>query len=309
MDDGILLVAHLDVELGEDAAFQAFRRDPEWLYGEAIGLSRAPLAMLEYSLRALRNQKRLRHQRLGVLVYADEGAACRFSKSLIRAAAKRVSKVLVLRPGSPSGRMVTQRRGLRTYQLVAEGKPGGLGKTLKRPDVLRWVCNKVEGMATLASPRERLEVYAAGMETAGFPNLLPHRVRARILVSYGESHVADETEARIRKLLGKGPITWQLHKTTDRPPMPDRRRNYPLVEELREVAAAWEIPLETETSASPSVAGLVPEETAVVCGLAPLARDLNTPHEAVQRTRLVQSTLLLTQFLVRNLERKGRRKS
>ena len=112
--------------------------------------------------------------------------------------------MLVLRPGSPLGRVITQRRGLRTYRLVAEGKPGGFGRTLRRPDVLRWVCNKVEALTTLGSSKDRLEVRAAGVDTTSFPGLLPHRVTTTVLVSYGENHVADRTERRLRELLGKG---------------------------------------------------------------------------------------------------------
>jgi D-alanine-D-alanine ligase len=303
MEGGTLLVAHLDMLLGDEVPFQAFRRDPEWLYGEAIGVSRAPLAMLEFALRSLRHQKRLRHQRIGVLVYADEARACRYSRERIARAASRVKRVLVLQPGSPSGKIITRRRGLRTYQLVVEGKPAGLGQAAKRTDVLRWACNKIEAMAELSSRKDRLEVFTVGLETTRFPDLLPHRVRARVLVSYPETHGADETEARIRGLLGKGGPVWQLHLVSDRPPMLERRRNAQLAQELADVAESWEIPLVQETSASPSVAGLVPEGAGVVCGLAPLARDLHTPHEAVQRTSLVQHTLLLAQFLVRDLER------
>lgn len=305
MDGGILLIAHVDMLLGEEVPFQAFRKDPEWLYGEAIGGSRAPLAMLEFALRSLRYQKRLRHLRIGVLVYADEARACRFSRERIARAASRVKKVLVLGPGTPAGRIITRRRGLRTYQLLVEGKPAGLGQAAKRTDVLRWTCNKVEAMATLASRKDRLEVFTVAIETTRFPDLLPHRTRARVLVSYPEAHAADETETKIRGLLGKGGPIWQLHLVSDRPPMLERKGNAQLAQELTEVAQAWEMPLVRETSASPSVAGLVPPGVAVVDGLGPLARDLHTPHEAVQRTSLVQHTLLLAQFLVRDLEGKS----
>ncbi len=64
------------------------------------------------------------------------------------------------------------------------------------------------------------------------------------------------------------------------------------------LAQRWEIPLETESSIWPSVAGLALDPAGVVCGLAPVARDLYTPHEAVQRISLVQRALLLAQFIL-----------
>jgi hypothetical protein len=64
------------------------------------------------------------------------------------------------------------------------------------------------------------------------------------------------------------------------------------------VAVQWEIPLNKETSLWPSVAGLVPPQVPVVCGLGPVARGLYTGQEAVSRISLVQRTLLLAAYLL-----------
>ncbi len=79
--------------------------------------------------------------------------------------------------------------------------------------------------------------------------------------------------------------------------MRDRRGNARLLKSLQNVATAWEIPLAKESSVWPSVAGLAPTSTSVLCGMGPVARDLYTPNEAVNRTSLVQRTLLLAQLL------------
>ena len=57
MDGGTLLVGHLDIPVNPRLGMEHFHRDPEWLFGEGIGSSRAPLAMLEYSLRAIRHAR------------------------------------------------------------------------------------------------------------------------------------------------------------------------------------------------------------------------------------------------------------
>ena len=297
MDRGMLFIIHLDQQLSEDQPFQAFRRDPEWLQGESVGLSRAPLTMLEFAFRALRSQKRLRHRKIGVLIYADEGQDGRFSRDRIATAAARAARVVVIRPGSPTGSAVVGRRGIRRFRLSAESEPRGIGQSAKKPDVLRWVCNKVEEIAAISSRKDRLEVSTVNIEVTRFPKLLPHRVRATILMTYPEIHAADHGEHRIRALLGKSGPKWQLHRLSDRPPMLERKRNQILFDDIRRVADEWEIPFEPTTSASPSVAGLVPEGTEVICGLGPAVRDAYTPNEAVNRTSLVQRTLLLTQFL------------
>jgi hypothetical protein len=104
----------------------------------------------------------------------------------------------------------------------------------------------------------------------------------------------------MRALLAKKGPRWELNCISDRPPMKERRATIQLAQKLAQVAGEWEIPLRRESSVWPSVAGLVPAKTACVCGIGPVARDVGTPHEAVQRISLVQRTLLLAQFLAKD---------
>jgi D-alanine-D-alanine ligase len=296
---GTLLIGHLDVPLSAAAAVQEFRRDPEWLYGEGIGLSRAPLVALEFVLRALKNLRRLRRLPVGVLYYADEGRDCADSTEIIRQTASQAARVLVLRPGNPESKVVTQRRGWRRYRLHAEGTPKRLGKAGKKPDVLRWMSARLDGLAALSSTKDRLTVAASNLRTHAFPMLLPHAVDVTVMVSYGEKAVAEETETKMREILAKDGIRWELEMLSDRPPMKSRATNRRLAEALAGVATHWEIPFGCESSLWPSVAGLVPAGTAVVCGMGPVAKDLYQPHEAVSRISILQRTLLLAEFLAK----------
>jgi D-alanine-D-alanine ligase len=83
--------------------------------------------------------------------------------------------------------------------------------------------------------------------------------------------------------------------------MRERRGSLKLAKEIEDVAVDWEIPLRHRSSLAPSAAGLVPEDVAAVCGVGPTGRDLGTPHEAIERISLIQHTLLLTQFLAKDL--------
>ena len=60
-EGGTLFIGHIDIPLESGVPVQTFRREPEWLYGEGVGVSRAPLVMLEFALRSLR-YNRLLHQ-------------------------------------------------------------------------------------------------------------------------------------------------------------------------------------------------------------------------------------------------------
>ncbi len=298
--DGTLLIGHLDVPVEETIPGQSFRRDPEWLHGEGIGLSRAPLVMMEYVLRGLKNSRNLQKMPLGVLFYSDEGRDCYYSSEIIREAAARAGQVLVLRPGNYENKIITQRRGQRKYILRAETAPKRPGKVSKQPDVLQWVAEKIDKMSQLSSRKERLSVAVTDIKSTSYPMLLPHRVIMTVMVSYGDERLADATEKHIREILGKSVVKYELELKSDRPPMKLRNGNRHLARLLCDVAEKWDIPLAQESSLWPTIGGLVPINTGAVCGMGPVARDLYTPQESVQRISILQRTLLLAEFLLKH---------
>jgi D-alanine-D-alanine ligase len=131
------------------------------------------------------------------------------------------------------------------------------------------------------------------------PMLLPHQLTATLLVSYPDEKIADELDRKLRDILTHRGLRFRLETLSVRPPMKERRANASLVRDLESVAAEWEIPLHRESSVWPSVAGLVPASTGVVCGIGPVARNVYTPEESVDRISLLQRTLLIAQFLAR----------
>jgi D-alanine-D-alanine ligase len=303
LEGGTLLVAHLDVPTMSSTLHQPFRRDPEWLHGEGIGTSRAPLVMIEFALRALRSIRRLRRLPLGVLLYADEGRDARHSSEVIRAAAAKAKRVIVLRPGLPGEGAILQRRGNRRFQLRVAGEAVSLGRAARRPTALRWTWDRLEEVSKLGSPRRRLSVSVLAMSSERHPMRLPHRVTATLFMTYPDVKTADRTEEKIRTLLGRKGPKWELVCEADRPPMRERPINTRLYNALAGVAEEHGMKLNKDSSAWASVAGLVPVRTAAVCGLGPTTKDRGTPLEAVSRIALVQYTLILADFLARELEK------
>jgi D-alanine-D-alanine ligase len=299
LTDGTLLVGHLDVPVESTLPSQSFRRDPEWLHGEGIGLSRAPLVVLEYVLRGLRNIRVLHKIPLGILYYTDEGLDCKYSAEVIQEAASKAKQVLVLRPGNPENKIVIQRRGQRKYIVSAETNPKRLGKLTRNPDALQWVATKIEKVIELSSRNDRLAVAVSDFKSMSYPMLLPHRVTMTVSVSYGHEKMADAAEKQIREILGLGTVKCSLEVVSDRPPMKLRNCNRKLAKQLIDIAEQWDIPIAQESSLWPTVGGLVPKGIGTVCGLGPVARNLYTPNEAVQRISVLQRALLLAEFLLK----------
>lgn len=294
---GTLLIGHTDVPIELDVPKEPFRRESEWLYGEGIGISRAPLVVMEFALRALRSIRQLQKKSLGIMYYMDEGRDCRYSAEIIKKAASLAKNVLVLRPGGMEGQIILQRRGQRKYDLIVEGEPYRLGKFVRKQEALLWTSQKLSEIARLSSKKDRLAVSTLGIRSDRFPMLLPHRVFASLLLNYLDVQHANETELKIRKILKDSQFKISLGLISDRPPMKERRVNIRLADSLKNVAKEWEIPWSKDSSLWPSVGGLVTSRIPVICGLGPAAKNLYTPKEAINRTSLIQRVLLLALFL------------
>ena len=299
LKNGTLVIIQVDSMLDAEIPYQAYRRTPEWIHGESVGTSRAPMAMFEFAIKALKKQNLLRKKRLGILIYSDEGRDCRYSKEKIQQASGLAGRVIVLGQGSVGGNIILGSRGIRKYQLLVEDKPRDLRPGTKIHDALRWTNIRTESMMQLSSQKDRMGVFVTGISVKRFPMMLPHRVQADLLISYYKSQVANKAEDDIRNILGKRGPKWRLNLISDRPEMTSRRDNRSLFNEIQEIAHELEIPITHTTSAFPSVAGLVPRGVGVICGLGPLVDSPHTPHEAVQRVSLFQRTILLSEILRR----------
>ncbi|MCG7988460.1 MAG: ATP-grasp domain-containing protein [Candidatus Thiodiazotropha sp. LLP2] len=296
MKDGTLLMCHIDVPFNSAMGGEHFHRDPEWLYGEGIGASRAPLVQLEFALRALQRARKLKSAPLGVMVYADEGRDCEESAEFIEQAAREAQNVLVLRPGNEDDSVVMRRRGQRRYRVYFQGKPRKLGQAQKQPGVMLRALQALEEISSIGDRQKRLAVATVDMQTESYPRLLPHRVVATLQASFPNAREADKLEQTINSILEK--FNGELALLSSRPPMPARRINNDLLKQIQMVAGKWDIPVNKETSLWPSAAGLVSPQVPVVCGIGPYARALYTGQEAVSRISLVQRTLLLAEFLL-----------
>jgi len=298
LDGGTILMLHIDVPVNSYLGVEYFRRDPEWLFGEGVGSSRAPLAMLEYTLRAIKHVRRLNRSKLGVVLYSDEGRDCVESAQLIKKVTRQAENVIVLTPGSSDDKVISARRGQRCYQLIVEGKSQKLGQAIRGTDLMRTVYGKLDAISALTDRKTRVAVSVVDLHTEAFPRRLPHRIKSIIQISYPSKEKAAELESQLKKILKGGGIQWNLALVSDRPPMIDKPINKKFFNSLKEIAGEWEINLSCETSLWPSVAGLVPENVPVVCGIGPVAENLFTSKEAVSRISLVQRTLLLTEYLL-----------
>lgn len=305
LERGTLFIGHMDVPLGGDTPTQLFKRDPEWLSGEGIGASRAPLVSLLYALRSLRNLRLLQKASIGVLYYMDEGRDAIYSSDIIRRASEKAKQVIILRPGGPLNHFVTQRRGQKRYLLTIEGKPHRLGKSVQEPEVLIWSFAKFQELSSLTSKKDHIALSVMDIKTESFPMLTPHRVLSTLYLTYLDPKMADLTEEKLKKGISGGRFKTRIETLSNRPPMRERKINHRLSKALTAIADEWDIPLPHESSLWPSVGGLISSKIPVICGMGPATRNLYTPQESVNRTSLIQRTILISQFLLKEFKGEG----
>jgi D-alanine-D-alanine ligase len=238
---------------------------------------------------------------IGVLYYLDEGQDVRYSSDLIREAASRAKRVLILRPGYPPDKVVVQRRGQKKYNLIVEGKPLRLGQRGKAQAVLPWTFERISQITKLSSRKEGVAVSAVDVHTERFPMLLPHRATATLLLNYLDPKIANSIEEKINDILHADAFHSNLEVISDRPPMKDRRINTSLANSLKKVADTFEIPFDKGSTLFPSAGGLVPASIPVACGIGPVAHNLYTPQESIERISIMQRTLLIAEFLAGKL--------
>jgi len=301
-EGAVLLVAHLDVPAGSSLPAGRFRRAPEVIHGEGVGSSRAPLVQLEFALRALRQVRQLLKRHIAVALYCDEGRDAVYSAEALSRLMGQARRVLVLRPAGPTNKAIVIRRGQRRLRLTVEGKPLRPGQARRQREAMMWLAGRMPELVALSSRDRRVSVSIGRLETNAYPMLLPHRVTGEIVLTYGDPAVADEIELKAREILGGTKNGASLTTISDRPPLRERKRNKTLANAVQRVAKHWEIPFATESSVWPSVAGLCPARTPVLCGMGPSATGLYTPDESVSRISLIERTLLLAEFLLEQEE-------
>lgn len=300
LEGGSLLIIQMDIPLEDNVPVQSFRREPEQIYGEGVACSRGPLITALFALSAIRHIRQLHTKKIGVLLYSDEGLNCQHSKELIKSITSKCARVLVLRPGNPENSIVNDRRGERVYRLTVEGKPRRLDRKGSYPELLGWTCSNLERISQDSINRRRFSLATVSLQTLGFPMKLPHRINAKVLMTYSSTRCADQVYGEMKRQLTGGKFTCDIELLSERPPLPKRSINNKLYGKLADVAGMWDIPLDKQSSAWPSAGGLVDKTVPVICGVGPIGYNVYTPYESISRISLTQRTLLLAQFLAKH---------
>lgn len=300
--DGTVFVIPMDIPGDRGSYPIPFRKEPEKLFGEGIASSRAGLISVLKTFDALYHVGKLDEKKVGIFVYGDEGQGMRYSGETLIKIAKRAKNVIVMHPGYNENKVIHQRRGAIKFKVVVEGSSMRIGSPTTG-NALDFLLEKVMEIKDLDRENKYLTVAVQDIQSKRYSMLVPHRVTANVFITYLDQDKAKKAEGSLRKIFQtkKKGIKTYLEKLEERPPMKNTKATLALEKELEDVAKKWNIPFGSESTLLPSAAGEVSKHAAVICGMAPSSKDLYTPNESVNRTELIQKTLLISQFLLKDL--------
>ncbi len=300
LKDGVLLVVPIDIPGHRGAYPIPFRKEPESIFGEGIASSRGGLMVALKTLDALRLLGKLANKKIGVFVYGDEGHGMRYSGPALKEASKQAKEVVVMAPGYNPNSVIYQRRGASKIKVVVEGTPKRIGAKNYTVNALDYLLSKTQELKVLDQKSPLLSVSVQNIETSRYALLVPHRVSATVIVTYTDPQKAKDAEKSIHKLFQSRQrgIKTYFEKLEERPPMLKKEGTKELLKKFEAIAEEWKLPFTSESTLLPSAAGMVDDKTPVICGMAPSTKNLYTPTESINRTELVQKTMLLTQYLL-----------
>ena len=79
---------------------------------------------------------------------------------------------------------MAQRRGQRKYRLVMEGKPRRLGAAGRAQGVFLKFSEALKKITAMSSRKQSLAVSPVDVKIDHYPQLLPHRITATLLLNY-----------------------------------------------------------------------------------------------------------------------------
>lgn len=296
--NGTLIVVPLDVP-SETESHRTFRRDPEWLFGEGIGSSSAGITCLLRAIDAIKGTKGKLREHIGIFAYMDESKGMRHSGKILHKLSVDASEVLILQPGSSNNKFIIGRRGMRKYRLLIERDSLRPGSKNKSKDCYEWFSERYQRILEEAKKYKKLDITVNDLQITGNHHLRPNRLIGTIYLSYGSTEDADKIETDIRKIFKSAnrSISASFGKLEERPVMRTSQNQEEILKSLEEISQHFGFAFGTDTSLMPSAGGDVHIETPCVCGLSPSAKNIYTDNECIDRSELIQKTVVLATCL------------
>jgi len=220
-EPGILVVSHLDTvhPIGTLQTLP-FRREGDSVYGPGIYDMKGGAYLAYYAARHLVRAGATPPLKITFLFVPEEEVGSPTSRATIEREAVKAKYVLVTEPARDGGKVVTGRKGVGRFDIVAKGRPAHAG--VRHQDGR----SAIREMARQILAIEAMTDYARGITTnvgeiAGGTgiNVVPAECRIGVDLRFPDAETGEEVCAKIRALTPHDPdVTLTIEGGVNRPP-------------------------------------------------------------------------------------------
>ena len=218
---GILVLTHIDTvhPLGTLQRALPFRRDGDRLYGPGLYDMKGGAYL---AFEAFRRVVRARSFRLPVVIMftPDEELGSPSSRALIEREARRARYVLVTEPARDGGKIVTSRKGVGRFEVLATGVPAHSGSAHSRGhSAIREMARQILAIEGMTDPECGITT-TVGMVSGGTaPNVIPQHCHITVDLRVRDAAAGEALAANIHALAPVDPaVTLTVTGGMNRPP-------------------------------------------------------------------------------------------
>ena len=298
----ILFLTHCDTvwPLGTLAARPPRIDDEGRFFGPGAIDMKGGIVIMLTALRGLVERNELPRRPVRVLVTSDEELGSRYSEKLIMKTAADCGLVLVMEPATKEGALKTWRKGVASYDLLAEGRASHAGNAPEQGinaivELAQQICALNEMNDLQHGTSVSVTVVEGGITT----NVIPPRATAQVDVRALTARAQAEVDAAILGLQARVPgARLQVTRHHRRDPMERNEQMIAAFGQARAIGAALGLTVREDGSGGGSdgnftaAAGIT-----TLDGLGPQGDGLHAEHEHVIINSLPQRAALIAGIL------------
>lgn len=298
----ILILTHSDTvwPLGTLAARPPRIDEDGRFFGPGAIDMKGGIVIVLTALRGLVERGELPRRPLRVLVTSDEEMGSRYSERLIMETAADCGLVLVMEPATKENALKTSRKGVATYEVVAEGRAAHAGNAPEQGiNAIVELAQQIGVINEMNDLQRGTSVSVTVVEGGITTNVIPPRASARVDVRALSVRAQEDVDQALLGLQPRVPgarLTVTRHHRRD--PMERNERMIAAFSQARAIGAAQGLTVREDASGGGSDGNFTAAAgIATLDGLGPQGDGLHATHEHVIINSLPQRAALIAGIL------------
>ena len=298
---GLLLMVHLDTvhPLGTLEHMPFVKRENH-LFGPGVLDMKASIAMALTAIEILRQNEKLRQDKLTLLCTSDEETGSRTSRALIEQMAHDHELVLCLEPALPDGGLKTWRKGTLAFRVEAIGKAAHAGSNIKDGvNAILEMAHQIPGIAALADEKTETTINVGVIEGGTRSNIVPDHCWLHV---DGRAKTKDEGDRVLASMLALEPILEgaeiRVKGGWNRQPMERNERMIKTFQRAQGIARDLGLSVSEGGTGGGSDANFVAAlGIPVLDGFGAIGSGAHTQHEQIETESLAERTALIAALI------------